>query len=73
MTGRILALILGGQTPAWDIPAPPDYPPRTLGWYLDRAREAQAERERRGSEQLDAHRRAARGAQRITHEAPRHN
>jgi hypothetical protein len=73
MTGRILALILGGWTPAWDVPAPPDYPRRTLGWYLDRARDAQAEREQRAIERLEAHRRIVREAQRIIDEAPRDN
>lgn len=71
MTASILALILGGRTPAWDIPAPPDYPRRTLGWYLDRARSAQAAREQRSGERLEAHWRVVREAQRIIDEAPR--
>jgi hypothetical protein len=71
MTGRLLALILGSQTPAWDVPPPPGYPRRTLGWYLERARDARAEREQRGALPLDAHRRVVREAQRIIDEAPR--
>jgi hypothetical protein len=71
MTGRLLALILGTQTPAWDVPPPPDYPRRTLGWYLERARNARAEREQHGTLPLDAHWRVVREAQRIIDEAPR--
>jgi hypothetical protein len=71
MTGRILALVLGGRTPAWDVPAPPDYPRRTLGWYLDRARAAQVARDARCSERLEAHRRVVTEAQRIIDKAPR--
>lgn len=71
MTGRILSLILGGRAPAWDAPAPPDYPRRTLGWYLDRARSAQAEHEQRGSDQLEPRWRVVREAQRIIDETPR--
>ncbi|MQM24628.1 hypothetical protein [Glycomyces albidus] len=73
MTGRILALLLGGQTSAWDVPPPPDYPQRTLEWYLDRTRDAQAEREQRAIERLEAHWRVAREAQRIIDEAPCHD
>ncbi|GAA2155411.1 hypothetical protein GCM10010403_14390 [Glycomyces rutgersensis] len=73
MTGRILALILGGQASVWDVPPPPDYPRRTLGWYLDRARGDQAEREQRAIERLEAHWHAVREAQRIIDQAPRHD
>lgn len=71
MTSRLFALFLGGQTPAWDVPTPPQYPRRTLSWYLDRARDAQAEREQHGSDRLEAHRRVVREAQRIIDKAPR--
>lgn len=73
MTAPILALILGGRTPAWDVPAPPDYPRRTLSWYLDRARDAQAAREPRYSERPEAHWRGVREAQQIIDAAPRHD
>jgi hypothetical protein len=73
LTAPILALILGGQTPAWDVPAPPDYPRRTLGWYLDRAHSAEAAREPRCSERFEARWRVVRAAQRIIDEAPRDN
>lgn len=33
----MLTLLLGGQTPAWDRPAPAAFPRRSLEWYLDRA------------------------------------
>ena len=71
MTASILALILGGGTPVWDVPAPPDHPRRTLGWYLDRARSAQAAREQRCSERFEARWHVVREAQRIINEAPR--
>lgn len=71
MTSPILALILGSRTPAWDVPAPPDYPRRTLGWYLERARNAQAARQPRCGERLKEHHRVVREAQRIINEAPR--
>jgi hypothetical protein len=71
MTGRILALLLGSQTPAWDVPIPPDYPRRTLAWYLDRAREARADREQRTIERLESHLRVVKEAQQTIDEAPR--
>jgi hypothetical protein len=73
MTSRIFALILGAQTPTWDVPSPPDYPRRTLGWYLERARCAQAEREQHGNAPLEVHWHVVRDAQRIIDEAPRND
>lgn len=73
MTNPILALILGGQTSAWNVPAPPGYPRRTLEWYLDRARGVQDERRQHAIELREPDWRVVREAQRIIEEALRND